>query len=47
MMSVVIGAYLGSWFCISDRAFAEFPHWPIEGALLASTAANMISFWFY
>ena len=46
-MSVVIGTYLESWFCILDRAFAEFPHWPIEGALLLSTAANMISFWFY
>lgn len=43
----MVGAFIGSLPALMDRGLAPFPHWTIEGAIVASTLANAVSFWYY
>ena len=47
MAAVLAGAFLGSFATCMDRDFAPFPHWVLEGAIISSTIANAISYWYY
>ena len=47
MAAVLFGAFCGGLAGCSDRGIAAFPHWVIEGAVISSTIANAISYWYY
>ena len=53
IISVLFGAFLGSFTTLMDRNileerhWQEFPHFTLETAILSSTIANAISFWYY
>lgn len=46
-MSVLLGAFVGSLASCMDRGLWDYPHWVLEGAVLASLGTNLISFYFY
>lgn len=47
IISVLLGAFIGSLPALMDRGLAEFPNWPIEGAITLSFVANLVSFYYY
>ena len=47
MAAILAGAFIGSLANCMDRNLAPFPHWVLEGAIISSTIANMISYWYY
>ena len=47
IVSVLFGAFLGSLACCMDREHWDYPHWVLEGAVMTSFAANLVSFYFY
>ena len=47
LISVFVGALIGTLPGLIDRHLAEFPHWVIEGAIMSSTLVNSISLYYY
>ena len=47
IVSVLFGAFLGSLACCMDRAHWDYPHWVLEGAVMSSFVANLVSFYYY
>ena len=57
IVSVLFGAFLGSLASCMDRdlwvskmaanIWQDYPYWVLEGAVLSSLAANLVSFYFY
>lgn len=47
IVSVLFGAFLGSLASCMDRGLWEYPYWVLEGAVLSSLTANLVSFYLY
>jgi WD40 repeat protein len=47
IVSILFGAFLGSLASCMDRGLWDYPYWVLEGAVLTSLTANLVSFFFY